>query len=163
MEIYSPDKVNFYWVNAPYLEEWPIKLNRTIWFWNYQKWPTQTSHVNINLLHSQRHSCIILHIWHSCTYSYIHDFNKEYPDWLNARAWQVPGGSVTTWTWGCHFPPLSWGPIRVFTLAFCSEWLPLLRWPGACADFMAKSKYDIIRALSGHTPMMWGFWMTTFT
>ena len=60
------------------------------------------------------------------------------------------------------FPSLKWGAIRVFALVFHSEWPPLLRWPGACADFPAKSRYDVIRASSGKVPMMWGFWMMIF-
>ena len=32
----------------------------------------------------------------------------------------------------------------------------MLRWPGACADFPAKSNYDIIEASSGDVPMTWG-------
>ena len=74
------------------------------------------------------------------------------------------GESVTVCTWGHHFHPLSWGPIRTFTPVFSSEWLPMLRWPGTCADFPAKSNYDIIGASSSDVPMMWGFfWMMTFT
>ena len=64
---------------------------------------------------------------------------------------------VTVCTWGHHFPPLIWGPIRAFTLAFQSEWLAMLRWPGACADFPIKSNYDVIRTSSGDVPIMWGF------
>ena len=52
-------------------------------------------------------------------------------------------------------PPLSWGMIRVFALAFHPEWLPTLRWPGTCTNFPTKSDYDIIRTSSGDVPMMW--------
>ena len=45
----------------------------------------------------------------------------------------------------------------MFALAFHSEWLPLLRLPGASADFPAKSKYDINGVSSGDALMMWEF------
>ena len=71
---------------------------------------------------------------------------------------------VTECAWGHHFPPLSWGSVRTFALAFCSEQLPTLRWPGACADFPAKSN----RMTSSEHHLVtsqWcgGFWMLTFT
>ena len=58
---------------------------------------------------------------------------------------------------GPPFPSLKWGPIRVCTLAFNSEQLPLLRLPGTCTDFATKSRYDIIRMSSGAMPITWGF------
>ena len=63
---------------------------------------------------------------------------------------------ITVCVWSHNFS-LKWGPIWVFTLPFHSEWLPLLRWPSACAHFPTKSRYDVIRALSDDLPMMWGF------
>ena len=61
------------------------------------------------------------------------------------------------------FPSLRWGPIRAFAWAFCSEQLPMLRWPGTCTDLPTTTRYDVIRVLSGDVLMMWGFWMMTFT
>ena len=65
--------------------------------------------------------------------------------------------------WGHHFPLCDKRAIRVAALAFPSEQLPPLRWPGTCAEFATKSGHDIIRASYDDVPMMWGFWTMTFT
>ena len=61
------------------------------------------------------------------------------------------------------FPSLIMGTTRAFALAFCSEQLPMLRWPGTCAVFPAKSGHNVIGASYDDILMMWGFWMLTFT
>ena len=63
---------------------------------------------------------------------------------------------------GFHFPFHNEGAIRASTSTFCSEQLPLLRWPGTCTDFPTISGHDIIGASGDDVLMMWGFQMMTF-
>ena len=88
----------------------------------------------------------------------MHVWNKELIQ-LQGHV-KVPGGECHSVHLELLFPFSCWGPIRAFALAFCSEWLPTLRWPGPCADFPAKSRYNIIGASCGDIPMMWvsGWW-----
>ena len=131
---------------------------------NYWKWPTETSHVHRYWFYTfQNIFLYILYILHYCTYLCIQVSNKEYPGDSTWGHIKVLGGECHS---VCLEPPFlssKWWLIRAFTSAFHSEWLPPLRWPSACADFPTKCRYDINGVSSGDVPMMWGFWMMTFT
>ena len=167
---HSPNEVNYrlskYSLST---EEKPFTLiTHSVKFTGIYK--TQTSHVNkLSVLLFYIPKYIPVHILHSCTHFtfmytfFIHVLNKNT---LVDSMWghiKVPGESVTVCAWSPHFPLCDEGAIRAFTLVFCSEWVPLLKWPGICTDVPTKSGHDFIRALYGDVSMTWGFQMTTFT
>ena len=72
------------------------------------------------------------------------------------------GESVTVCSWSHHFSLWNEGQLECLLQHSAQSDYLCSGWPGACADFPTKSRYDIFRASSGDVPMMWGFWMMTF-
>ena len=130
------------------------KENHLSWLTNLKNtrinktWTSIISLVNrfyaLTFIHSWLYSCTFF-IYPTSLYIFLYMFEINYT--LVDLMWghiEVHGGECHSVHLELPFSPSWLGTIRTFALTFCSEWLPLLRGPAACADIPTKSGYDVI-------------------